>query len=412
MSFPQFGEIVEENALKGSYPEFGEKVEEPSRLRSLLSAFPKGVLKAARGISPLPNLGPIPEKLASKLTEQFLPTQERLPEQLLERTGKVGTYLAGGEASIPSKVIRSGIGALAGQVAKETGGGELAQDIAELSSMSLPELSKNILSKKSQQRVVNFLRSKGFSENEITPLIQSPKKLARYAKFASKGEKTNKLMRDIYGKFENVYSSIREQGENLPSLSGEKLGKFERDFQETIDKIPKYYRRKMSEEVKDLMNSEMKFTDLVDFNQAINAEIGSVKGGKAVLGLLKEPIDKGLASINPQLASDYKLANELYRHRIDVTNHLRTKQIDDLIDIGEAGTVVAGIADQNLGLIAKVVGASGMRRLAREMLINPKLQNISSKMLQAVKENKIPVALKLYKTFKDEVPKDLREELP
>lgn len=392
--------------------DFFTPVKEPSRARSLLGAFPKGVLQAVQSINPFQPPGPISGKGAEKAIERIFPTQEKLPEQLLQRGGKLATFLAGGRGSLVGKAARAGVGALAGQTVKELGGGEIAQDIAELSSMALPDLAKQIPAKQAQQRVVNFLRQKGFTENEITPLLQSPKKLARYAKFATKSEKTNKLMRDIYGKFDNVYSSIREQGQNLPGLTTEQLSKFEGEFQKTLDKIPKYYRKKMTEEIADLNNSPMKFSDFIDFYQAINAEIGPVKGGRAVLGTLKAPIENAMKELSPELAKDYQLANELYGKRIDVTKHLRTSQIDDLIDLGEAGALIGGIADQNLGLIGKVLGISGARRLAREMLINPRLQNKSLRMLEAVKKNHLPLAIKLYESFKEDVPEEIRDEMP
>lgn len=398
-------EPKKEVAQETQFDEFFTPVEEVSRKRSLLSAFPKGVIKGAQNISLLPNLGPVPQKLGLKLTEKFLPTQEKLPEELLERGGKLGALLAGGEGSLPSKLLRGAAGALGGQAVKELGGGEIAQDIAELGALSLPDMAKSIPAKKAQERIVSFLRRKNFSENEIAPLLNKPEKLARFAKFASKGEKTNKLMRDVYQKFDNVYESIRGEGKNLPGLNSEQFSQFESDFNDKLDKIPKFFRRNIKEEIEDLLNSKMQFTDLMDFNQAINARIGAVQGGKAILGILKEPIGKAQKMISPELASDYKLANELYRKRIDVSKHLRTKEIDDLIDIGELGILAGGIADQNVGLLTKAMTITGARKLARELLINPRLQNISLRMLSAIKRNKLAEVRKLYEIFRNEAIK-------
>ena len=430
MSFREFGTLVDESPKEGQkfkefgtlidaapkqkpeFKEFGTPYEEPSRLRSLASAFPKGVVKAARNLSPLPNLGPIPDKLAEKLTEQFLPTQEKAPEEILERAGKLATYTAGGGGSLLGKGIRAGAGTLLGQATKELGGGETAQNIAELVSLGFPGLSKDMPIKKAQEKVVSFLKEKGFTPNEITPLLQSPKKLSRLAKFASKGEKTNQLMRDTYQKFDNVYGSIREEGSKLPGLSGEKYDKFVSDFDAKLDKIPKFYRRLMKEEIEDLRNSPHAFSDLMDFKQAVNARVGGVSGGKAWLGTLKEPIRKGLDLIDPKLASDYKLADQLYSKTADVSKHLRTKEIEDLVSMGEAWTTVAGVADQNMGTLRKVMTAVAARALAREMLINPKLQNISMRMNKAIKHNAFPIAKKLYEEFKQELPEDIRQQMP
>lgn len=409
MSFKEYGNIIQPAAPQGSFQEYGEIIEPIPREHSLAHAPIKGAIKGAMQstvMSPFHNVGPVPAKLGERLLEKFLPTQESPIEGALERAGKIGTsMITGGSGGLIRKGITSLFGGIAGEATKQFGGGEIAQDIAELSGMALPDLAKNIPAKKAQERIVGFLRNKGFSENEITPLIQSPEKLARFAKFASKGEKTNQLMRDIYQKFDNVYGSIREQGENLPGLAREEIAKFEKNFEEKLAKIPKFYRRQIKEEVEDLMNSQMKFTDFIDFDQAVNARIKGVEGGKAVLGTLKEFTGEAKKAISPQLADDMNLANELYRKRIDVSKHLRTKEIEEIIDLGEAATLFAGIADQNVGLIGKVIGLAGTRKLAREMLINPRLQNISKRMLGALKKNQIPIAQKLYEIFKKEAGK-------
>lgn len=393
------------------FDDFFTPVKEQSRLKSLGSALAKGVIKGAQSISPLPKLGPVPEKLGLRVTEEMLPSKKELPEELLERGGKLATFLASGEGGLVSKGARAGIGAVLGQTTKELGGGQIAQDIAELGSMGLPDISKAVPVKKAQERVVSFLRGKGFSENEITPLLQSPKKLARFAKFASKGEKTNKLMRDIYGKFDNVYSSIRDEGGKLGGLKDKQIDSFLDEFQTQMDKIPKFYKRQIKEEVDDLLNSELKFNDFMDFDQAVNARIKGIEGGKAVLGTLKKATGNSKKAISPELSNDLNLANELYGKRADVSKHLRTKEIDDLLDLGEIGGLLGGIADQNAGLIAKVLGVTGARKLSQEILINPRLQNISKRMFNAIKKNKIPVAQKLYEIFKEEaIKKDKKFE--
>lgn len=413
MSFPEFGEVIEQAPENASFPEFGEEIEPFSRFRSIISAPVKGAIKGAASqskISPFHNVGPISQEQGEELLERFLPTYEKPLEGFLERGGKIGaSFLTGGTGGLIRKGVTSAIGALAGETTKQLGGGELAQEIAELSSMTAPDLAKSIPAQKVQKKVIDFLRNKGFTENEITPLLQSPKKLARFAKFSSKGEKTNKLMRDTYEKFDNVYSSIRNEAEKLPGLPYEKAFKFVEDFEDKLAKIPKFYKRQIKEEIEDLLSSEMKFTDFMDFEQAVNARIKGVQGGKAILGTLKKYTSKAKEDISPELAGDLSLANELYGKRIEVSNHLKTKQIDDLIDLGEAATLIGGIADQNVGLLTKALGTVGARAVAREMLINPRLQNISLRMLNAVKKNKIPIAQKLYDIFRQELLKSDEE---
>jgi hypothetical protein len=52
---------------------------------------------------------------------------------------------------------------------------------------------------------------------------------------------------------------------------------------------------------------------------------------------------------------------------------------------------------------ARVLGVEGARRLASEMLINPRLQNLSQKMSNAILNNKVAIARKL----QDQIQKEL-----
>ncbi len=405
MSIPDFGEIIEEGAA-GYVPEFGEEVEPVSRIRSLFNAPVKGALKGARSqskISPFHQVGAIKDSQAEELMERFLPTKESPIEGALEKSAEIGTsFLTGGPGGLIRKGLTSLLGGAASETTKQLGGGEIAQDIAALSSMSLPDLAKSIPAKKAQERVISFLRKKGFTENEITPLIQSPQKLSSMASFASKGEKTNQLMRDIYGKMGTVYEGIRNEATNLPGLSREAADEFTTKFSTQLDKIPKFYKRQIKEEIEDLMNSEMKFSDFIDFDQAVNARIKGVSGGKAILGTLKKATGDAKQAISPELANDLTLANEIYGKGIDVSGHLRTKEIEELFDLGEKIALVSSIADQNVGLLTKVLGIGGARKIATELLINPRLQNINKRMLRSIKKNRLPEAIKLFEIFRRE----------
>lgn len=408
MSIPEFGEIIE-SGPDGYVPDFGEPVDLPSRTRSILSAPIKGAIKGARSqskISPFHQVGAIKDPQAEELMEKFLPTQEGFVEGALEKGAEIGTsFLTGGPGGLLRKGITSLLGGVASETTKQLGGGEIAQDIAALSTMSLPDLAKNIPAKKAQERVISFLRKKGFTENEITPLIQSPEKLSKMASFASKGEKTNQLMRDIYGKMGTVYEGIRNEGTNLPGLGREAADEFTTKFNSQLNKIPKFYKRQIKEEIEDLMNSEMKFSDFIDFDQAVNARIKGVSGGKAILGTLKKATAEAKQAISPELANDLSLANELYGKGVDVSKHLRTKEIEELFDLGEKVALISSIADQNVGLLTKVLGIGGARKIATELLTNPRLQNINKRMLKSIKDNRLPETMKLFEVFRKEAIK-------
>lgn len=386
--------------------------EEPtmSKSRSVVSAPLKGFVKGVSDITSLLPFGrgPLSPRVQEEVSERILPTRESGLENVLERAGRIAPAFIGGPESILAKGLRSlGAGVL-GETAKELGAPEIVQTIAEIPALASPTFGKKILETKKQKQFVDFLRKKGFTEKELTPLIQSPEALDRWAGMAQKGKKTHELMKDIYERFGEVYKGIKTEASQLknPKLSGSDINEFLGEVQNIWQDISPRDRRLIEDELNNLLSTEISFNDLLNFNQDINAEIRGKTGGPAVIGRLKEPISKAMKKISPELASDYELANKLYAKRADVSSHLRPNQIDSLVNSGEIYGAIAALADRNFGLLSKVFGVVGARQLARELLINPRLQNISNQMAIAVKNNNIPNALKLMKLFK----KDLSEE--
>lgn len=144
MKFEEFGEIVEEKTPK--FEEFGEIIkEEPktSRSRSLLNAFPKGVIKA-QDVNPFMVRGPIPGKLVNKVANQVLPTQDKATEEILETAGNILPYLVGGPETLIQKGLQAGSAAISKKIAKEAGFGETGQAVAEFAGFGGPQLAKGI----------------------------------------------------------------------------------------------------------------------------------------------------------------------------------------------------------------------------------------------------------------------------
>jgi hypothetical protein len=140
-----------EGYLDSQEPEEGFKFEgykeQPSRGRSLASAYPKGLVKGAEALgatNPLPLKGPVSSELGHRILEQFLPTQEKLPEQLLERAGKLTPFAVGGAGSVINKLLQLAAGTAGGQLAEEAGAGELGQTAAEIGGMAIPGAIRSI----------------------------------------------------------------------------------------------------------------------------------------------------------------------------------------------------------------------------------------------------------------------------
>lgn len=414
MSFPQFGEVIEQAAEPGSFPEYGKTVEVPSRFRSLINATAAGSVEKAgdiaqfvQNLAPFIPKGPLNKEKAYKYSEENLPYYEKEPERFLKRVGSVGTEALLSPGGLGAKAIQIPVGSALGYATEKMGAPEWAQAIAE----SLPFFysgGKKIPLKPQQKKLGDFLRKQGLTEEEITPLLKTPEQINRWSAYASKGKKSRKLMESVYQKSGKIYDSIIDEGKNLSPLSQQAKTDLINEMTPIWQNMPHKYRSLIKEDLKDfLTKGRAGAEDIINFDRDINAVIGAEKGGKAMVGQFKGPINKALSSINSSLGEDYSLAKQLYATRAKVKGSLvNPKDFDKFMDLGEAYGLAQGITNRDFGMIAKVVGVAGGRKIAREMLINPRLQNIATRMGEALKKNKYMLTEKLMREFKEEMSKE------
>lgn len=410
MNFKEFGRVIEP-APEGGFPEFGKIVEPVSRARSLAGAPVKGAIKEVADIGeffqrvPLPK-GPFNPGKVREFAEEKFPTQEKAPEKFLERAGRLvpGALLGPGSAAVKGGQVLAGAALGEGLGALELPG--WAQSIAE----SLPFFysgGKKIPLKAPQKKLGEFLRKNGLSENEITPLLKTPEQINRWSGFARKGKKSRKLMDAIYAKSGKIYDSIIEESKNLPELSDRAMTNLSNEIDLLYRDMPDKYRKLIKQDITDFRNSRGGIEDVINLDKDVNAVIGAEQGGKAVLGRFKEPLKNAIKTVSPELSEDYQLAKDLYRTRANVKGSLVSpKDFDKFLDVGEAFGLAQGIANRDLGMIAKVIGAAGGRDLARELLINPRLQNKAVRIGEALKNNKLTLVEKFMREFKSDLEKE------
>src|SRR5882757_4332971 len=271
--FSDLDQLPSEQKKESSF--FSDLESEPSKGRSIASAPLKGLIKGANKFSLLPSFGPVSQKLGERMTEEFLPTQEGGLEDILEFTGENLPLAALGEGGLVKKGLQSISGGLAKSGAKELNLPEWAQDIVGGFGMAAPStvekaLSKSIAPSNKQKSIVNFLKSKGLSDKEITPIIQDKKKLSILSKAAMKYQEKSPFLKGIQDKLGNIYEDIRAQGQVGKFLQGPELRDFESKFYKTLDKLPKRHSRLIEKEIEELFNNPIEFTNLHDFNVAVN----------------------------------------------------------------------------------------------------------------------------------------------
>lgn len=393
--------------------------DEPSKIRSVLSAAPKGFIKELRDqLTKTPIIGSGIKELQEKtptlaksdedieqLIQEFLPTQEGFIEKSLERGGKIAPYALTGGGNVAGQVLRSALAGFLGQGAEEAGLPPWAQGLIELPAFSAPGLGKKIIPTKGQKEIVEGARGLGLTEQEITPLIQSEKKQKFLTKAAPRRGRTKKLLDKSYQALGNVYDRLKTSSLATKELSPEASEKVLGSIESAMKEFPSDIRNVIKEDLSDLMNGPITGASLTNFFKDINHYLG--KGHKQ-LGQLKEPLFKAFEDISPEFAQEFRLTNKLYSKYSDIAGKMKPTLVSDLYSAGEAIRLLTGLSLGNLPVLTEIVGEHSARILARELLLNPRLQNISKKMMTALNQNKFSAANQFLKSY----TKELQESDP
>lgn len=338
---------------------------------------------------------------------------------------RAGEAIGGGVAfgAGPGALAALGLGGLAGQAVEEATDSPVAGALAEIAtSLSPSALSKRLapFAKKGKD-LVRSGRAAGLTEKELAPLIQGDAKLATLGKLARKGSKTQKTFAQIESKLGDSYGALKKAASDLPQLSAvqdEKLlkgfGNVNKELRTTIKAAPEKEAaiKFVEEAMENVRNRGANPDELIGFWQDINRAVNwnSIKGGKKSLASLKKPISEALQEVSPELYKQFEDTNKLYSRFKKVSKALKPDLIDKWINKGEVGALVFGMATGHPWILQKVGSEAATRILARELLTNPRLQTISNKMLQAVRNNKGSAASSLVKQAKKVLSQEHPEE--
>lgn len=143
-----FDSLDSGDSSQGSSPSdiFDQAASLPSKQRSLASAATKGLVKGGSdlaSLNPMGGTGPIPESVQRKIIEKLLPTRKEKGEKYLERAGRLAPLVATGGEGLIAKAAQLGGGTLAGQLAEESGAGEMGQGISEAIGTGVPGLARS-----------------------------------------------------------------------------------------------------------------------------------------------------------------------------------------------------------------------------------------------------------------------------
>lgn len=392
-----------------------QKVQQPpSRLRSLIGAAPKGFLTELQSqLMKTPILGSRLKKAQrenpelfkseedfSRELEKYLPTQEGFAEKALERGGKIAPYAITGGGNVLGQALRSAVAGFLGEVAKESGLPPWAQSLAELPAFAAPSLGKKIIPTAAQKELVEGGRRLGLSEEAITPLIQSEMKKKWLTKFSPKRGRTQEALKKSKSGLGNIYGALENSEVAKSALTTEQSQEVLESIEGVMEKLPSGVRNKIKQDLSDLLNAPITGSSLINFFKDINHYIGK---GEQKLGLLKGPIGDALKKLSPQLGEDFSITNRLYSEYAQMAGRLKPTLVGDLMSAGRAVRTMLGVTTGNYPLLAEAIGESAAKRIAREMLINPRLQNLSKKMVSALNQNKSAIANRILKDYTKEI---------
>lgn len=404
--------------LDSKSPKKSEKRELPgdktSLLRSWVRSIPKGALKEiSKELRKTPGLSKEQRNLLheNKLLasdsesldffEKLLPTKKDFVSRALERGGKNFPYfLIGGR--LPSALVGSVGSGLLGEGIKEAGGSETSQAIGEVVGGGIPSLGRRIIPTRAQRNWVNFGRRMGMSEEAIAPLIQSERKQRWLSKLTPKRGRTQRALANSQRELGQVYSLLENRPEALQIMTPQQANEFAQDVFKVTRGMPVDVRTAARNDAFELAKDGFSAKNLMNFYHDINHLYNS---GYKQLGQLKGSIERAMTRISPSLGRDFRMTNELYSRYATMRTRLRPTLVGDLMTAGRSLRLILGVSTGNFPLLAETIGETAARQVGREMLINPRFQNLGRQMVNSLNNNKIGVAKKIADLMADQIEK-------
>lgn len=320
----------------------------------------------------------------------------------------------GGGRKVLSVLAGAGV---TGQGIRETGAPEALASTVEIGGPLLHGAFGGKLNPRNfdDARFVKAGRNLGFSERELTPLIQSNAKVATLKPIARKGTKTQKLFEDISARAGDTYDQIKKlpgSDKQIPINTKAKLHIAFNDLKHSLSNTLQASPDKqgainfIDEAIKELSSNGATPNKLINFWQDINsaANWNAIRGGKKQLAALKKPISDALESVSPEISKTFSDINELYSRFKGISKKLKPDLVDSFINKGElfsAGPAAFSLIYGNPYPLLGVGGATSTRLLAREMLINPYFQNLGNKLVTNINAASVKGATDLVKQAQD-----------
>ncbi len=387
---------------------------QPSRTRSLLSAYPRGFVEEV-----VKSFGmETPEQAISRLKEGFtsreekikselqkiLPVENLAEEKALQRAGRLSLPLPG--AGPVSTILRSLAGGLLGQTGEEIGLPPILQSILESAPFMAKKPSLPLQPTKKFIKDVEQAKKLGLTEREITGTLQNTKTKGFLSEISHKGRATEKALLETQSGINRAYENLTADfgSQKIPQKT---LNEFISAYEKDLMKLPADVRSKIKEDFLDFQKSDGSLGELFNLWKDINSKFGGKGSG---LQKTKEILRQTIKKTNPAAAENFEIVNNVASKFADFRGRMAPGASEEFIDITEKLALANAIVTKNSSLLGKTLGLVGARYGAEQLLTNPKLQFLGKQFLSAAKKGSLRAIVNASTKFSEEVQKSQKEE--
>lgn len=400
-------DLIQDDISEGKvgYLEIAEKAPEPknnsffNQVKDYGKTFLKGAIEGISQLGtimgPLPATGKTSRQELEEQTEtlnELLPTDEGFTQKAIRRGLRMAPSVVGSPIGGPVQAgIRSVIAGFAGEGAKELGAPEWAQAAAEITIFLGPDITKKLLEKGSNADLIAAARKLGMSDEATTPLLQSDFKQKWLSKLAPRRGSTQTALEKSKSELQKSYGKIQSSDVAKNVLSDKSSINLINKIESTFEKMPSSVRSKIKTDYLDLVKNNPSGENLMNFWADINHELG---GSTKQLSLLKEHIKEAITEISPEMVKDFENMNALYSKYFPIAKKLEPNLQTDIMGAAKSLGLLGGLLTGNYQLLAQFASPAILGKLSQQLLLNPRFQQLSRKIVEAINQNKYALAKK------------------
>jgi len=250
--------------------------------------------------------------------------------------------------------------------------------------------------------MIEEARRLGLTDEQIAPLLSGKLKQGFSSKWIKKGARTEGVLSRTKEALGEVFDHLKTREVSQAIIPEVNTRSLRLSMDRILRDVPQGFRSAIREDLAMLFEGGVSGEKIITFWQKINK---LPPNQRELLGRLKGPLSDSLASVDPALAADFKITNDLFGKYAKIRKALKPGPIDLRLDTVEIIGAGMGVVTGRMDLLAEAVGSEAVRRLGAEMLINPRFQNLSAQIVKALNQSKLAIADIAYGELISEVEK-------